>query len=92
MKTVMTKKIKEKVLDMYLRNYEHIDIMKKLNVTKKQIFWIINQYVASSITPKELVKEQRIEKAYLMEKNIFDRIEKGQSIRGYDSIFFSFCA
>lgn len=88
----MTKKIKEKVLDMYLRNYEHIDIMKKLNVTKKQIFWIINQYVASSITPKELVKEQRIEKAYLMEKNIFDRIEKGQSIRGYDSIFFSFCA
>ena len=88
----LTEETKKIVLDMYLRDYEYKDIMQKTKVTKAQIYGVINRFVASSMKVKEDVKQQRIEKAYVMEKEIFDKIERGESIRGYDSIFASFCA
>lgn len=89
---IVTKEVTQKVIDMYLRDYEYIDIMREIGVSKTQINGIVNRFVFNSMKAKEDVKGQRIEKAYIMEKELFNKIERGESIKGYDSIFASFCA
>jgi len=91
-KMIVTKEVTQKVIDMYLRDYEYIDIMREIGVSKTQINGIVNRFVFNSMKAKEDVKGQRIEKAYIMEKELFNKIERGESIKGYDSIFASFCA
>ena len=88
----MTKELKEKVAEMYFKDYSHRDIMAKLNISRNQLQHYITTLIMDSISSKQKIKEQRIEKAFAMEKNIFDRLEQGKTIKGYDSIFCSFCA
>ena len=88
----ITREQKETAKEMYLRSFDNRDIMAKLNLTSNQLQWVINRINLHNTHTKENIKQQRIEKAYAMECNIFERIEQGKSIVGYDTIFCSFCA
>lgn len=86
----ITRDQKEQAVEMYLKDYSYRDIMAKLNISKNQLQWCINRINFQN--SKESVRQQRIEKAFNMEANIFQRIAEGKSIVGYDTIFCSFCA
>lgn len=73
----------------YMKGASQEETMQKYGIKQYEYVKIINRIV-QSFRPE--LKEDRIQQARIMEKNIFDLIKKKKDVSGLVKQFSSFCA
>lgn len=82
-------KLEGLVKAMYLSGIDQKEILERTGVNQWYLLKLIDKLVEHY---KVEDKEFRINQATLMERNIFDLIEKKQDVSGLINYFSSFCA